>query len=67
MENVNLKELEELYAPHLSSTTIKQHILDMLANSTQCKAILESINHDTGEYRIVLQGTLKNNNLVSQT
>lgn len=62
MSKINIEELEKLHSPYISSMTLKQHIIEMLANSTQCKAIIESINHDTGEYRIVLQGTLENNN-----
>ncbi|MFQ5864992.1 MAG: hypothetical protein ACE5IW_07175 [bacterium] len=61
MTKLNLNELDELLTPQISSETLKRHIIEMLSNSSQCKAILESVNQDTGEYRIVLQGTLENN------
>ncbi len=67
MANINLNELDELLTPQISSDTLKKHIIEMLNNSSQCKAILESINHDTGEYRIVLQGTLENNGALETT
>ncbi|MFQ5708550.1 MAG: hypothetical protein ACE5HO_13925 [bacterium] len=60
MSEFDFKELEELQSLYFSSATLKKRIVKMLSKSTQCKAILESVNHDTGEYRIVLQGTLEN-------
>lgn len=65
MAKLNDTDLSKFYAPFLSSTTLKKHIVDMLTNSTQCKAILENINYETGEYRIVLQGILNNHSKVS--
>lgn len=56
-----VKELEIINTKQVSCTTLKEYIKDMLANSSQCKAILECINHDTGEYRIVLQGIIEKN------
>ncbi|MFQ5823942.1 MAG: hypothetical protein ACE5JB_07800 [bacterium] len=61
MVKININELDELLTPQIASETLKKNIIDLLTNSSQCKAILESINQDTGEYRIVLQGTLENN------
>ncbi len=59
MEKPFLKEFENLHSHQISCDTLKKYIRDMLERSTQCKAILESINHDTGEYRIVLQGIVE--------
>ncbi|MFQ6112759.1 MAG: hypothetical protein ACE5NG_01580 [bacterium] len=64
MAKMDLNELDELLTPQTSSETLKKRLIEMLTNSSQCKAILESINQDTGEYRIVLQGTLENNGAV---
>jgi hypothetical protein len=58
MDGINLKELEDINVTRLSGTTLKKHISNMLANSSQCRAILECMNPDTGEYRIVLQGII---------
>jgi hypothetical protein len=66
MPKMNLFEMDELLTPQISSETLKRRIIEMLTNSSQCKAILESINQDTGEYRIVLQGTLENNGVLEK-
>ncbi len=39
----------------------------MLASSSQCQAILETINQDTGEYRIVLQGIIETNGELTES
>lgn len=59
MAKVDFKDLERINITQLSGATLKKQIAEMLANSSQCKAILETINQDTGEYRIVLQGVLE--------
>jgi len=38
---------------------LRRQLANMLVTSTDCKASIESVNPETGEYRIVLQGTLK--------
>lgn len=58
MTAVDAKQLEKINITKLSGASLKKQIENMLANSSQCRAILECINHDTGEYRIVLQGIL---------
>ncbi len=62
MAKMNVEELEKLNLLSMSSETLKKHLMKMITNSSQCRAILESINQDTGEYRIVLHGTLENHN-----
>ncbi|RMF66204.1 MAG: hypothetical protein D6743_06790 [Calditrichaeota bacterium] len=59
MEKLNFTELEKLDVTKMSCASLKKHIQEMLTNSSQCQAILECINQDTGEYRIVLQGVLE--------
>ena len=61
MPQFKLNNLMDLNLTKLSGVSLKKQIERMLANSSQCKAILETINHDTGEYRIVLQGIIDNN------
>ncbi len=62
MAQINIKDLESLNIRQLSGITLKEQITNMLASSSQCKAILECINQDTGEYRIVLQGIIDHSN-----
>ncbi len=59
MEKNVLEEFESLNTLQVSGETLKTHLKRMLESSSQCRAILESINRDTGEYRIVLQGVLE--------
>ncbi len=59
MENSNFKDLQRMNATLLSCTNLKKHVADMLENSSHCKAILECVNQDTGEYRIVLEGIIE--------
>ncbi|MFQ5753794.1 MAG: hypothetical protein ACE5HI_17535 [bacterium] len=61
METISLKEIENINTTQLSCAALKKHITEMLASSSQCQAILECINQETGEYRIVLQGILDSN------
>jgi hypothetical protein len=37
---------------------MRAKIGEMITHSTVCRAKVEGVNPDTGEYRIVLQGTL---------
>jgi hypothetical protein len=51
----DLKSIE--YAP-TSPATLRSKIGEVILSSTHAKCRVESINPDTGEYRVVLQGTL---------
>jgi len=57
----NIRDLEIIRNANISSTTLKRQINSMIENSDHCKAIVESLNRETGEYRIILQGTLETN------
>lgn len=59
MASITATELDKISSTGLSGTSLKKHITEMLANSSQCKAILECVNQDTGEYRIVLEGVIE--------
>ena len=61
IKKTNIKKYQRINTAHLSCATVKQHITELLANSSQCQTILECMNQDTGEYRIVLQGILEKN------
>jgi hypothetical protein len=41
-----------------SPAALQYRLSELLFNSTTCRAKVESVNQTTGEYRIVLQGTL---------
>ncbi len=41
-----------------SPAALQYRLTELLYNSTTCRAKVESVNPTTGEYRIVLQGTL---------
>jgi hypothetical protein len=41
-----------------SPAALEHRITDLLYNSTTCRCKVEAANSQTGEYRIVLQGTL---------
>jgi len=59
MVNSDFKDLQRMNTTQLSCTNLRKYVAEMLENSSQCKAILECINQDTGEYRIVLEGILE--------
>ena len=61
MPQLKINNLMDLNLTKLSGVSLKKQIERMLANSSQCKAILETVNQDTGEYRIVLQGIIDQN------
>ncbi|MBN2012201.1 hypothetical protein JW960_22925 [candidate division KSB1 bacterium] len=42
----------------LPLSTIKRQIGNMLESSLDCIAVVESVDKDTGEYKIVLKGKL---------
>jgi hypothetical protein len=41
-----------------SPASLQWKLSELLYNSTTCRAKVDSVNPTTGEYRIVLQGTL---------
>lgn len=59
MTKFNVRDLEIIRNANISSSTLKRQIGNMLQSSDDCRAIVESLNRETGEYRIVLQGTLE--------
>jgi len=59
MTKFDIKDLETIRNANVSPTVLKAKIASMLENSADCRAIVETLNRETGEYRIVLQGTLE--------
>ena len=60
MNNFNIHDLDVIKNNDISRTTMKRQFNKMLESSMKCYAIVESLNRETGEYRIVVQGTLDN-------
>ena len=58
MTPFRLQELHSLETGSNSPGTLRSKIGEMILKSTVCRAKVEAINPDTGEYRVVLQGTL---------
>lgn len=58
MTKFDVRDLEVIKNARLSYSTLKRQLGNMVESSENCRAIVESLNRKTGEYRIVLQGTL---------
>ena len=58
LNNLDLRMLEDVNTTHLSTTTLKKRLESLLGHATRLKVILETVNHDTGEFRIIIQGEL---------
>jgi hypothetical protein len=58
MPRFKLSDLTSLTKSPTSPITLRNKIGEMLVNSTRAVATVEVVNPDTGEYRVVLQGNL---------
>jgi len=58
MNKWSIKDIQWLEKTPCSPSRFSGRVTEMLFNSTNCRCKVESINPTTGEYRIVLQGTL---------
>ena len=58
MSRFKISDLNTLEKSPTSPLTLRNKIGEMLFNSTQAVATVEIVNKETGEYRVVLQGTL---------
>jgi hypothetical protein len=58
MTRFSIQELGSLESGHSSPGALRSRIGEMILGSTVCRAKVETLNPDTGEYRVVLQGTL---------
>ncbi|MDZ7263509.1 MAG: hypothetical protein ONB16_02915 [candidate division KSB1 bacterium] len=59
MTKFNIHDLEIIRSANISPTTLQKQIGAVLENSNRCRAVVESLNRQTGEYRIWVQGTLE--------
>jgi len=53
-----MKDLNAIERTPASPATLAQGVWGVLSHSMAVKAKVDSVNVETGEYRIVLQGTL---------
>jgi len=58
MTRFRLHDLKSLEVKPTSTGSIRTKVGEMIVNSTTCRAKVESVNPETGEYRIILQGSL---------
>jgi hypothetical protein len=58
MSRFRIHDLKGLEQTPTSPGGMRSKLSEMIVNSTVCRARVESINPETGEYRIVLQGSL---------
>lgn len=58
MTRFRLNDFGYLENASASPANLRTHIGEMIVNSVKVRARVESVNPETGEYRIVLQGTL---------
>ena len=58
MHKTWMKDLRWLETTPTSPYTLHTKLSEVLYNSYSCRAKVDTVNPETGEYRIVLQGTL---------
>ena len=58
MTRFRIHDLKSLEIKPTSPGSMRSKLNEMIVNSTVCRAKIESINPETGEYRIVLQGSI---------
>ena len=58
MTTFRINDVHTIEASPTSPATLRTKIGEMILSSTTVRAKVEAINSDTGEYRIVLQGSL---------
>ena len=58
MAKFRIDDMKTLEMAPTSPATLRGKISEVIRSSTHAKARVESINPETGEYRVILQGTL---------
>ncbi len=58
MTRFRIHDLNGLEIKPTSPGAMRSKLNEMIVNSTVCRAKIESINPETGEYRVVLQGSI---------
>ncbi|HEU4401789.1 MAG TPA: hypothetical protein VFT43_06760 [Candidatus Polarisedimenticolia bacterium] len=58
MAKFHVNDVRSIESTPTSPATLRSKIGEMILNSTIARARVEALNPETGEYRVVLQGTL---------
>jgi hypothetical protein len=58
MARIHIHNLRTIENAPASPANLRNKISDVILNSSVARAKVEAINPETGEYRVVLQGTL---------
>jgi hypothetical protein len=58
MPRFRFQNINSIEKSPTSPAALQNRFTEILMNSSACRAKVESVNPTTGEYRIVLQGTL---------
>lgn len=58
MARFKIQDIHMLESTPTSPSTLRGKLSEMIISSTNARCRVEAINPETGEYRIVLQGTL---------
>ena len=58
MPHFGIHDLRSLESKPTSPGVMRTKVGELVLHSTVCRAKVESINPDTGQYRIILQGSL---------
>ncbi len=58
MNRFRIYDLPQIESSPTSPQHLRKKLGEMVANSTTVRAKVELLNNETGEYRVVLQGTL---------
>ena len=58
MPRFRMQDFESIERSPTSPATLRNKITEMLYGSTVARVKVDAVNPDTGEYRVILQGTL---------
>ncbi len=58
MPRFKIQDVRALESAPTSPGTLKNKLGEMIVSSMKCRAKVDALNPETGEYRVVLQGTL---------
>ncbi len=58
MPRFRIEDVHAIENAPTSPGSLRYKIGEMIVSSTVCRAKVEAVNPETGEYRLVLQGTL---------
>ncbi len=58
MPRFRIEDINSIEKTPTSPANLRNKVTEMLYNSTVARINVEVVNPDTGEYRVVLQGTL---------